>query len=70
MAEHNVYVELPTLEVGKVDAIFKIFQDGKVLGRIELSKGGIDWYPTNAKVPLTLGWEHFDKMFKEYHGKV
>jgi hypothetical protein len=69
MAQHNVYVTLPDAELGKKDAFFNIYQNGRKKGRITISKGAIEWYPTNAKQPYKIGWTHFDKMIKEYFEK-
>jgi hypothetical protein len=66
MAKHNVYVNLPWRELGKVDAQFNIYQDEKKLGTITISKGSVEWYPKNSKKPYKIGWSHFDKMIKEY----
>ena len=51
MAKHNVYLELPSREIGKVDAHFFIYKDDAKLGQITISKGGIDYYPSNSKKP-------------------
>jgi hypothetical protein len=67
MAKHNVYVSLPSAELGKKDAFFDIYKDDKKLGTITISKGSIEWYPTNAKKPYKISWSNFDKMIKEYH---
>ena len=49
MPKHNVFVDLPRRELGKVDVIFEIFQDEGKFGEIRISKGGLDYYPANAK---------------------
>lgn len=41
MARHNVYFELPTRELGKVDAKFFIYENDDKLGEITISKGAI-----------------------------
>jgi len=47
------------------DAVFSIYQNGRKLGTITISKGSIEWYPKNAKYPYTLSWSQFDKMIKK-----
>jgi hypothetical protein len=64
MAKHNVFVTLPNAELGKRDAFFEIFKDDKKLGTITISKGSIEWYPSNAKKPYKISWTSFDKMIK------
>jgi hypothetical protein len=61
-----VYATLPNALLGKMDAFFDIYQGGKKLGKIAISKGSIDWYPKNAKHPYTFSWSEFDKMIKSY----
>ena len=67
MPTHDVYATLPNALMGKKDAFFDIYQDGKKLGTITISKGSIEWYPKNAKQPYKLTWSAFDKMIKENH---
>ena len=66
MAKHNVYVSLPFHELGKADAIFNIYSNNRKAGTITVSKGAIEWYPTNAKKPYKLTWKQFDKAIKEF----
>jgi len=46
MASHNVKFTLPERQLGKVDARFFIYEDGKKLGEITISRGAIEYYPT------------------------
>ena len=39
MAKHNIFFELPSVELGKVDAMFHIKKDRKQFGTITISKG-------------------------------
>ena len=64
---HDITLSLPKVELGKNDALFEINYGGKKLGRIKISKGGIDYYEKNAKVPYSFTWTQFDKMVKDYH---
>lgn len=66
MAKHNVYVTLPDAELRNSDAFFVIYQNGRKLGTITISKGAIEWYPKNARSPYTIGWSQFNKMVKQY----
>ncbi len=65
MPTHDVYATLPHALMGKKDAFFEIYQDGKKFGTITISKGSIEWYPKNKRKPLQLSWTDFDRMFKE-----
>lgn len=65
MAKHNVYVDLPTREISKVDAYFYIYRDNVKLGQITISKGGFEYYPSNSRNPLQLNWSQFDRAMRE-----
>lgn len=67
MAQHKVSFELPRREMGKVDTNFYIQKDGAVLGRIRISKGGLDYYPANRKKPIKINWTKFDGMIKDWN---
>jgi len=67
MAKHNVYLEIPTKEMNKVDANFYIYQNDAKLGQITISKGGLDYYPSNSKKPIKIGWSQFDRMVKDWN---
>jgi len=33
-----------------------------------VSKGSIDWYPSNARIPVKLTWEQFDRLMRNQRG--
>jgi hypothetical protein len=59
MSEHKVYFDLPTRELGKADVHFTVKKDGAVLGKLEVSKGALVWYPKNARRGHKVGWTRF-----------
>jgi sorbitol-specific phosphotransferase system component IIA len=65
MAKHNVYFNLPDLELGKVDVIFDVYTNNRKTGTITISKGSIEWYPKKAKHPYRLTWKQFDTVMKK-----
>ena len=70
MAEHNVQVKTPPLEVGKVDVIFNIRRDGQVHGRLKISKGGVVWMQrSDSKKAFHMSWDKLDKIFGRYGEK-
>lgn len=69
MAKHNVYLNLPTREIGKVDAHFYIYKNDEKLGQITISKGGLGYYPYKKKTPITLNWTQLDQLLKEFYNK-
>ena len=69
MAKHNIYFELPLVELGKVDAMFHIKKDGKQFGKITISKGDLEWYPNKSKKPYKISWTALDAIIRQYHGE-
>jgi len=69
MAEHNISFSLPELEMGKVDAHFYIYKDKEKLGRITISKGGLDYYARNKKKPIKISWSKFDELLQGYRNE-
>lgn len=60
MPQHEVGLHLPGTAILKSDAQFVVYSDGVLLGRLLVSKGGIDWWPANnKKVHYVMGWERF-----------
>lgn len=63
MAKHTIEVTPPTFELGKVDAIFAIKQDGAKFGELRISHGAAVWYPTGATYAKKLSWAQLAKAF-------
>ena len=68
MPVHNVYLNLPSREIGNTDVVVSIFSDEEKFGTITISKGAIEWYPANAKKPYKMDWDQFDKIIKKAYG--
>ena len=68
MPVHNVFLSLPSREIGLSDDIIEIFQDQEKFGTITISKGAIEWYPANAKKPYKMEWDQFDRIIKKAYG--
>lgn len=66
MPVHNVKFTLPERELGKVDARFSIYEDGKKLGEITISKGSLEYFPANTVKPVVMSWARFDKIMREH----
>jgi hypothetical protein len=47
------------LDVGNVDVEFEVRSGQTLLGRVQVSKGGIDWTPANAQKPRKASWSEF-----------
>jgi len=60
MPRHELHLHLPPTTITKTDAEIVVWSGDSLLGRLLLSKGGIDWWPANNKiVHHTMGWERF-----------
>lgn len=70
MAKHEIRMKMPAQEVVNADVNIRIKSDDVTLGRIDISKGSIDWWPANnSKNHYRMSWETFQK-FMEQHGKL
>jgi hypothetical protein len=51
----------PKREVGNSDVVFEIFtDDGGKLGELRISRGGVVWWPRDAKTrKFEMNWEQF-----------
>lgn len=52
------------IEVGNVDVVFEVRDGADLLGRMKISKGGIDWQPRGAQSPRKSSWAQFDAWMK------
>ncbi|HEV3091436.1 MAG TPA: hypothetical protein VGX91_08360 [Candidatus Cybelea sp.] len=60
MPEHRVVVRSPARELGSADAVYEVYADGEKLGELRVSRGGVDWWPRDAKRHgELLTWEQF-----------
>lgn len=67
MAGHNILFSLPEVEMKRVDARLIIKKDSVKLGEMQISRGGIDYYPRGRKVnAITLKWTQLDKILQKY----
>ena len=61
MAKHEVALKIShEVPIAGKDVEFPVKADGASLGRVRVSRGGIDWYPRRAqKGGYALTWEDF-----------
>ena len=70
MAEHTVSLKTPALEVGKVDVVFTVYQDGQVHGRLKISRGGVEWMQrSDSRKAFHMSWSKFDRVFRDQGDK-
>jgi hypothetical protein len=66
LPKHDVEMSIPTTKVVlSADVVFEIRSDDEKLGELRISRGTIDWAPMNAKIPIRLTWEQFDRLMRE-----
>ena len=59
MPAHDVTMNLShPITVKNVDVEFEVRSDGELKGKVQISKGGIDWTPFKSH-PRTATWEQF-----------
>ena len=59
--KHEINLELPSVEIGNVDAVFEIKREGAAFGRLKISRGGIEWTPRwkQDKGTVEYSWKQF-----------
>jgi hypothetical protein len=62
---HDVKFSIPERELGKADIEFKIKKDGKLFGKLTVSKGSIVWFPKDKTYGHKIGWKKFDDLMRE-----
>lgn len=72
---HKVSFTLPTRELGREDIEFVVMQVGeggeaKRFGTLLVSKGAVEWRPTNKVYRRKLNWTRFDQLMRESGRKV
>lgn len=65
MAQHKVSLELKVPAISKIDAVFDIKSDNLKIGTLKVSKGGIDYTPSNKQKPIKKTWKQFDELFSK-----
>lgn len=68
MPKHNVTVQFAReISVSHTDIDITVRSDDKLLGRVQISTGSIDWFPSpNKKVRYELSWERFAEIMLEH----
>jgi hypothetical protein len=60
MPSHTVKLKVAhAVDVGNVDVEFEVRKGNGLLGRVKVSKGGIDWIPSNARNARKATWQEF-----------
>ncbi len=62
---HDVSMTIPSRMLGKTDARFAVYEDGELLGTLEVSKGAIVWFPPGTTYGHKVRWRDFDAMMRQ-----
>lgn len=65
MPAHDIDVTLPAATVKNKDLEVTIRADGRIFGRVRISRGSIDWVPANSDLPRRMSWERFAEVMDE-----
>lgn len=68
MPAHEISMELPEPTVVNKDVVIKVKSGGKALGKLQISKGTVDWWPAHSTVNhYKVSWEKLAQLL-EAHG--
>ncbi len=63
---YEVEFQAPTRKLGRADLVFKVRQDGDVLGTLKVSQGGVEWLKKNRHANThKFNWKKFAAMLEE-----
>ena len=61
---HKVTFALPKRSLGREDIEFVVKKDGVRFGTLLVSKGAVEWRPTNKVYRRRLSWDRFDQLMR------
>ena len=67
---HKVTFNVPTRELGREDIVFVVLKDERRFGTLLVSKGAVEWRPTNKKYRRKISWDRFDQLMREIGNRV
>lgn len=68
VAKHKIQMSVPGHVVENRDTTVEVWSNDKKLGRVEISKGSIDWWPAGTSTNYRhVTWEKFAEIM-EAHG--
>jgi hypothetical protein len=62
---HDVRFTVTERDLENSPVVFRIKRDGKVVGTLEISKGGLTWYSRKKQYGPNLSWAAFDKLMQD-----
>lgn len=67
---HKVTFNVPRRQLGREDIEFVVEKDGVRFGTLLVSKGAVEWRPTNKVYRRRLNWDRFDQLMRESGRRV
>lgn len=67
---HKVTFNLPTRELGRGDIVLVVKKDNRRFGTLLVSKGAVEWRPTNKQYRRKISWNKFDQLMRESGNRV
>lgn len=61
---HKVSFAVPKRTLGREDIEFIVEKDGVRFGTLLVSKGAVEWRPTNKVYRRRLNWDRFDQVMR------
>jgi hypothetical protein len=61
---HKVSFAVPKRALGREDIEFIVQKDGVRFGTLLVSKGAVEWRPTNKVYRRRLSWDRFDQVMR------
>lgn len=69
MAEHEIFMSMPTKIVLNKDTEFDVYSDAAMLGTLKISRGTVEWRPRNFTNGFHVSWEKFDELMQSEGAK-
>jgi hypothetical protein len=67
---HKVTFNLPRRELGREDIVFVVEKNDRRFGTLLISKGAVEWRPTNKQYRRKISWDKFDQLMREIGNRV
>lgn len=68
MAQHDVRFTVPQRPVGNADIEFTVYRNGEKFGDLRVSKGALEWIPSDKTYGTKFTWKQFDRLAAEHGG--
>ena len=65
MATHKVTMRQPTEIEVNTDVEFVIRENGRKIGELHVSKGSIEWLPSNGRYKRRMRWSKFAELMRQ-----